>query len=76
MRTQIAVFITPLPRPWMSRPPINCAMEPLVPATTKPMAKITMPTISGRAGPTRSHNRPATTVANSMPMTNSEKAQA
>ena len=47
-----------------------------VPATTSPAAKIAIPTNNGFPGPIRSLSRPATTVANSIPMTNAEKAQA
>ena len=74
--TKAAVFITPLPRPWTSRPPTSWSMCSAVPATTRPTAKIAIPANSGLAGPIRSLSRPATTVANSMPITKAENAQA
>ena len=46
------------------------------PANSSPATKIIIPTTSGRVGPIRSLSRPATTVANSMPITNSENDQA
>ena len=76
MITNAAVFITPLPRPWISRPPTSWSMWSAVPATTRPAAKMAIPTNSGLAGPIRSLSRPATTVANSIPITNGENAQA
>ena len=74
--TKIATFIVPLPSPWTSRPPISWTMCTDVPDTTRPALKITSPTRSGFAGPIRSLTRPATTVANSIPIRNSENDQA
>ena len=66
----------PLPRPWTSRPPTSCSMCSADPASSSPATKMIMPMTSGRVGPIRSLSRPATTVANSMPITNSENDHA
>jgi hypothetical protein len=50
-----------------------CSAEP---ASSSPATKMIIPITSGRVGPIRSLIRPATTVANSMPITNSEKDHA
>ena len=75
-QTKIAVFIKPLPTPWISRPPISWTMKLAEPATSRPTTKIPIPTSRGLTGPIRSLSRPATTVANSMPITNTENDQA
>ena len=72
----MAVFIKPLPTPWISRPPINWIMWLAEPATSRPTTKIPIPASSGLTGPIRSLSRPETTVANNMPITNTENDQA
>ena len=74
--TNTAVLINPLPRPWTSRPPTSWSMCSAVPATARPTMKTAMPASIGFPGPIRSLMRPATTVANSMPIENSEKDHA
>ena len=75
-QTKIATFIAPPPSPCTSRPASSWAMCWAVPATTNPARKITSPASSGLAGPIRSLSLPQTTVAKSIPIKNSENAQA
>ena len=76
MITNIAVLISPLPRPWTSRPATSWAMCGALAARSRPAAKMTSPASIGATGPLRSLARPATTVATSIPTMNSENDQA
>src|SRR3954451_8663682 len=68
--------MVPAPSPCSSRPTISCGMVGAVAATTRPTVNSANPPAIGRAGPNRSHSRPAATVAKSCPMRNSENAHA
>src|SRR3954454_4496830 len=62
--TYIAIEVSPLPKPCSNRPLTSCSIVGAVAATTIPTLNRASPPAIGRAGPIRSHSRPAPTVAN------------